>query len=138
MNRAELTRIKEVIAEIEPDEIFGIIPNDELELLLNRAHTYLGKWGKLWNQWMSQHHQETKRRIIRSMRFDLEVIMNEVDIAAQERFEELDNQYRQQNPPPDRETDRNAFLTWDVERLRSIEQRVLEEVVYQIPAAYPE
>ena len=56
MTRAELTRMKSLITDSEMDSWFGIIPGEELDLLLNKARTFLGKWGKLWNRWMSKNH----------------------------------------------------------------------------------
>ena len=136
MTRAELTRMKSLITESEMDSWFGIIPGEELDLLLNKARTFLGKWGKLWNRWMSKNHLKILLAIIQSKKFDFEVMINEVDITAQERFEALDKQYRQQDPAPDRENNRKAFLDWDLKRLRTIENQVLKEVVYQIPETY--
>ena len=62
MTRAELTRMKSLITESEMDSWFGIIPGEELDLLLNKARTFLGKWGKTLEQMDEQKSSENPSR----------------------------------------------------------------------------
>lgn len=52
----------------------------------------------------------------------------EIDIEAEERFDELDEIYRKDHPRP---TEFNAIRKWEKERLMTLEHQVMEEIVYK-------
>ena len=57
-----------------------------------------------------------------------QIIPREIDIEAEERFDELDEIYRKDHPRP---TEFNAIRKWEKERLMTLEHQVMEEIVYK-------
>ena len=57
-----------------------------------------------------------------------QIIPREIDIEAEERFNELDEIYRKDHPRP---TEFNAIRKWEKERLMTLEHQVMEEIVYK-------
>ena len=58
-----------------------------------------------------------------------QIIPREIDIEAEERFNELDEIYRKDHPRP---TEFNAIRKWENERLMTLEHQVMEEIVYKL------
>ena len=137
MTRAELTRMKSLITDSEMDSWFGIIPGEELDLLLNKARTFLGKWGKLWNRWMSKNHLKILLAIIQSKKFDFEVMINEVDINGTGTIRSAGQAVSPtrsgtgQRKQPESLPGLGSEAAAQPSRIR-----VLKEVVYQIPETY--
>lgn len=95
----------------------------EEEKLLKKP---IRKWGKAWMKWMKANCDWLIEVLIMECRW--QIIPREVDIEAEERFDELDEIYRKTHPRP---TKFNELRRWEKERLMTIENQVMEEIVYK-------
>lgn len=95
----------------------------EEEKLLKKP---IRKWGKAWMKWMKANCDWLIEVLIMECRW--QIIPREVDIEAEERFDELDEIYRKTHPRP---TEFNELHRWEKERLMTIENQVMEEIVYK-------
>lgn len=97
----------------------------EKELMQNP----IGKWGKLWQQWIENQYPSKKTLYIIKGRWP--IIPREIDIEAEKRWWELDEIYRKTHKRPDGE-DFLELSRWEKERLLYLDHRVMEEVVYKL------
>ena len=96
---------------------------EELELL----KTPIGRWGRMWQEWVRTEYPTEMTVLIVTGRWN--IIPREIDRQADERFSELDEHYRKENPRP---TTFSEMQAWEKNRLLTIEHRIMEEIVYQL------
>ena len=87
----------------------------------------IGRWGKMWQEWIRTEYPTEVQVLITEGKW--QIIPREIDIEAENRFRELDVQYRQQNPRP---TTFEEILRWEKTRLLTVEHQVMEEVVFRL------
>ena len=102
--------------------ILGIYPEEEK--LLKKP---IRRWGRAWMKWMEAEYPADVDILVCECRW--QIIPREIDIEAEERFDELDEIYRKDHPRP---TEFNAIRKWEKERLMTLEHQVMEEIVYKL------
>ena len=95
----------------------------EEEKLLKKP---IRRWGRAWMKWMEAEYPADVDILVCECRW--QIIPREIDIEAEERFDELDEIYRKDHPRP---TEFNAIRKWEKERLMTLEHQVMEEIVYK-------
>ena len=98
--------------------------NPREQALLRRP---IGKWGREWQEWMKTEHPTEIAVLIMAGRWQL--IPREIDKQAESRWTELDEQYRRENPRP---TDFRLIQEWEINRMLTLEHRIMEEIVFQM------
>ena len=83
--------------------------------------------GRAWMKWMQDEYPINVEILICECRW--QIIPREIDIEAQERFDELDELYRNNNPRP---TEFEAIRSWEKMRLLELNHQVMEEIVYKV------
>lgn len=96
----------------------------EEEKLLKKP---IRRWGRAWMKWMEAEYPADVDILVCECRW--QIIPREIDIEAEERFDELDEIYRKDHPRP---TEFNAIRKWEKERLMMLEHQVMEEIVYKL------
>ena len=94
----------------------------ELEML----KTPIGRWGRMWQQWMNTEFPTEVTVLIVTGRWN--IIPREIDRQAEARFTELDALYRKENHRPVIFAEMQA---WEKNRLLTIEHRIMEELIFQ-------
>ena len=87
----------------------------------------IGRWGRLWQIWMKTEHPSEVAVLVMTARW--QIIPREIDRQAENRWTELDAQYRRENPRP------VTFLEmqkWEKARLLTLEHIIMEEIVFRM------
>ena len=85
----------------------------------------IGRWGKMWQEWMKTEYPTEVSVLIMEGRWS--IIPREIDAEGSKRFQELDEQYRQQNPRPQTFSE---IQQWEKTRILTIEHQLMSEVVF--------
>ena len=87
----------------------------------------IGRWGRLWQEWMKTEHPTEIAVLVMTARW--QIIPREIDRQAENRWTELDEQYRRENPRP---ADFRSMQEWEKARLLTLEHIIMEEIVFRI------
>lgn len=80
----------------------------------------IGRWGKAWQEWVrTEFPTEVQILVIEGQ---WQIIPREIDAEAENRFRELDEQYRAENPRP---LTFEEIQTWEKTRLLTVEHQVM-------------
>ncbi|MBP3857893.1 MAG: TnpV protein [Ruminiclostridium sp.] len=96
----------------------------QIAALLKRP---IGRWGRMWQEWIKLEYPQEVQIYIMEGKWQL--IPRQIDEEAEIRFQQLDRQYRKENPRP---MTFQAIREWEKMRLLTIEHQVMREVVFQL------
>ena len=85
----------------------------------------IGRWGRMWQEWMKTEHPTEVAVLIMEARW--QIIPRAIDRQAENRWAELDEQYRRENPRPQ---DFLSMQKWEKARLLTLEHIIMEEIVF--------
>ena len=87
----------------------------------------IGRWGKMWQEWMKVEYPAEVAVLVMTGRWN--IVPREIDRQAENRWSELDKQFRQENPRP---TDFRQMQEWEKTRLLMLEHRIMEDIVFRM------
>ena len=98
--------------------------NPREQALLRRP---IGRWGRMWQEWVKTEHPTEVAILIMEGRW--QIIPREIDRQAENRWAELDEQYRRENPRPQ---EFRSMQEWEKARLLTLEHIIMQEIVFQM------